>query len=249
MKDAIRCLLWLGFLTLPATAAAAPPAYAMEPWSQPGICQAQHQRRLDAAAYADNVSTQVLMHRFLDVLDAVVGGDTTALKLAHLCDRLDVDLVPGVLPPSRPEPWNPAPPPPVGYVFTAYAEAAGTAFRQRIEATYTPEQAVLSLSTSSPEDAPVASGSELGFRYRDMRDACPLRLGQLADRLAAAGFSKEYYALEPPAPDAADSDFGVSASFRRDALAVGAVLQGPFVDQRAHPEAACVAEITLSLAK
>lgn len=251
MKPAVIRPLSLLLLVLPALARAAPPppSYAMEQWSQPGSCDTQHRRSPAHPASADGVSAQVLMQRYLGVLDEAIAGDQAALKFAHLCDRFEVDFVPGMLPPPRAEPWNPSPPQPVGHVFAAYVDAPGTAFQQRIEATYTPEEASLSLAISSREDPPVAAGSAPGYRYRDMGEACPLRLGQLADRLAAAGFSKQYYALESPKPEYADTDYGVNASFERDKLAVGATLQGRFAEQRAHPEAACVAEITLSLTK
>lgn len=250
MKPAVICPLSL-LLVLPAFARAAPPppSYAMEQWTQPGICETQHRRYLADPASADSVSAQALMQRYLGVLDEVIAGDAAALKFAQLCDRFDVDLFESMLPPPYAEPWNPSPPQPVGSVFVAYVDAPGTAFQQRIEATYTPDEASLSLAISSREDPPVAAGSGLGYRYRDMGAACPLRLGQLADRLVAAGFSRQYYSLEPPSREFAESDDGVSASFRRDKLAVGATLQGLFVEQRAHPEAACVAEISLSLAK
>jgi hypothetical protein len=249
MKHAVLRPLWLCLLLLPACARAAPPSYAMEQWSQPYTCEAQHQRYLADPEHAAGVSAHVLMQRYLGVLDAVIAGDEAALTFAHLCDRLDLDFYSGMLPPPYAEPWYPAPPPPVGNIFAASVDAAGTAFTQEIEVKYLPNQASLSLSISSQEDAPVAAGSGLGYRYRDMGDACPLRLGQLADRLAAAGFSKEYYAVEPPPPQHADTDYGVSASFQRGDLAVGATLQGTFAAQRTHPEAACVSGITLSLEK
>jgi hypothetical protein len=237
-------------LALPAFARAAPsPAYVMEQWGQPDTCATQRQRYLADPMYTDSVPAPVLMQRYLGVLGEVIAGDAAALKMAHLCDRFDVDFFPGMLPPPYAEPWNPSPPPTVGYVFAASIDAAGTAFKQQIEATYMPEQASLSLSISSQEDAPVPADSGIGYRYRDMGEACPLRLGQLAEMLAAAGFSKEYYSLEPPKPEYADTDYGVNASFERDKLAVGATLQGRFVEQRADPEAACVAGITLTLAK
>ncbi|WP_369979895.1 hypothetical protein [Xanthomonas bundabergensis] len=250
MKHAAIRSLSLLVLALPAFArAASPPSYAMEQWRQPGDCDARQQRHAAERTSADSVSATVLTQRYLGVLDAVIAGDEAALKFAHLCDRFDVDFVPGMLPPPRAEPWNPSPPQPVGSVFVAYVDAPGTALQQRIEATYTPEEASLSLSISSHADPAASADGEQGYRYRDMGGTCPLRLGQLADRLAAAGFSKQYDSLEPPSRQFADSDDGVSASFRRDKLAVGATLQGLFVEQRAHPEAACVAEISLSLAK
>ncbi|MBN6103846.1 hypothetical protein JR064_16885 [Xanthomonas sp. CFBP 8703] len=237
-------------LVLPVFARAAPsPSYVMEQWSQPGNCATPQQRHAADRASSDGVSAKILTQRYLGVLDAVIAGDEAALKFAHLCDRFEVDFLPGMLPPPRAEPWNPSPPQTVGSVFVAYVDAPGTAFQQRIEATYTPEEASLSLSISSHADTAASADGEQGYRYRDMDGVCPLRLGQLADRLAAAGFSKQYYSLEPPSQAFAESDYGVSASFRRDKLAVGATLQGLFVEQRAHPEAACVAEISLSLAK
>ncbi|KAB7780752.1 hypothetical protein [Xanthomonas sp. LMG 12459] len=248
-RAAIRSIPLLLF-ALPAFARAAPPpSYAMEQWSQPYTCEAQHQRYLADPEQDSSVPAHVMMQRYLGVLDAVIAGDEAALTLRHLCDRFDLDFFPGMLPPPYAEPWNPSPRPPVGNVFAAFVDAAGMAFTQEVEAKYLPDRASLSLSISSKEDAPVAAGSGLGYRYRDMGDACPLRLGQLADRLAAAGFSKEYFAVEPPPPQYADTDFGVGASFQRDKLAVGATLQGTFAAQRTHPEAACVAGITLSLEK
>ncbi|QNH20224.1 hypothetical protein HEP73_01123 [Xanthomonas sp. GW] len=237
-------------LALPAFARAAPPpSYVMEQWSQPGNCEMPQRRHAADHASGDGVSAQVLTQRYLGVLDEVIAGDEAALKFAHLCDRFDVDFFPGMLPPARAEPWNPSPPQPVGSVFFASVDAPGSTFQQRLEATYTPEQASLALSISSHEDAPVFADDEPGYRYRDMGQACPLRLGQLAEKLAAAGFSKQYDSLEPPSGQFAESDYGVSASFQRGNVAVGASLQGRFVEQRAHPEAACVAEITLSLEK
>lgn len=249
-RAAIRSLSLLLF-ALPAFARAAPPLppYAMEQWSQPGDCDTQHRRHAADPTSASGVPARVLMQRYLGVLDEVVAGDPAALKFAHLCARLGVDFHPGALPPPRPEPWNPSPPQPVGSVFTAYVDAPGGAFQQSLEATYLADSASLSLSFSSNGDTPAFPPDVPAYRYRGMGDACPLRLGQLTGKLAAAGFSKEYGSLEPPKPDYADSDYGVSASFQRDGLAVAATLQGPFVEQRADPEAACVARITLTLAK
>ena len=249
MKHAAIRSFSLLLLVLPAFARAAPRSYVMEQWSQPGNCDMPQRRHAADRASGDGVSAHVLTQRYLGVLDEVIAGDEAALKFAHLCDRFDVDFFPGVLPPARAEPWNPSPPQPVGSVFFASVDAPGSTFQQRLEATYTPEQASLALSISSPEDAPVFADDEPGYRYRDMGQACPLRLGQLAEKLAAAGFSKQYDSLEPPSGQFAESDYGVSASFQRGNVAVGASLQGRFVEQRAHPEAACVAEITLSLEK
>ena len=249
MKHAAIRSFTLLLLVLPAFTRAAPPSYVMEQWSQPANCETPQRRHAADHASGAGVFAQVLTQRYLGVLDEVIAGDEAALKFAHLCDRFDVDFFPGVLPPARAEPWNPSPPQPVGNVFFASVDAPGSTFQQRLEATYTPEQASLALSISSPEDAPVFADDEPGYRYRDMGQACPLRLGQLAEKLAAAGFSKQYDSLEPPSGQFAESDYGVSASFQRGNVAVGASLQGQFVEQRANPEAACVAEITLSLEK
>jgi hypothetical protein len=77
----------------------------------------------------------------------------------------------------------------------------------------------------------------------------PVAARPIGGKARRCRISKQYDSLEPPSGQFAESDYGVNASFSRGNLAVGASLQGRFVEQRAHPEAACVAEITLSLEK
>ncbi|MET0551289.1 MAG: hypothetical protein ABW002_18695 [Xanthomonas sp.] len=226
-------------LVLPALAAAAPPAapaYTLEQWRQPDHC--------DAAAADDVALTPaILTQRYLDVLAAVIAGDTTALQLPQVCARFGKALHQGLLPPARPEPWNPDPPQPIGSVFDASVAAP---FQQTLQALYLPESMTLSLS-SRARDEPPPSFADDAPPPRDLGTACPLRLGRLADALLAGGFSAQYDGMTPPAQAEMQPDRGVVVRFERDRVAVGVSLLGAFAAQRRQPQAACVGDVSLSL--
>ncbi|MFO3703589.1 hypothetical protein ACI6Q5_01065 [Xanthomonas codiaei] len=239
----------VALLTAPG-AHAAPPAEndALLQWSQPGDCGRQRVRKADPSSVFDAVSIREQTERYLGLLSEVTAGNRTALKLTHLCTAFGVDFVQGLLPPARAEPWNPSPQQPIGQVFTAFTQEAGTPYQQRIEVTYRPGGLSFSLFTTVDGTGDSDASDKHDSMQRDMGQHCPLRLSELIQRMTRAGFVGEYTGLQAPDEELAIFDDGVGISFRRgnEKTVVDATLQGRFVDQRASPGTSCVASISLA---
>ncbi len=248
--DDIPCYTTLISFGLAVTAAAwsaASPAqlpYEMRSWSQAGSCDSQRQHQSGNYTFDEGMPAQILIQRYLTVVDEVVAGHSAALKVANLCNALGVYFFSVPLPPGRPEPWNPSPPQPVGNVFVALLnEPEAPDSHIRLEANYIPDHMSLSLSFDSTND----KGSASDHRYRDMSGTCPLKMGELTKRLVAAGFSQEVYLIEPSANQSANSDSAISVVFQRGNVSIGATSQGLSVNQHANPQTACVASIDINL--
>ncbi|MCC4600129.1 hypothetical protein [Xanthomonas melonis] len=238
----------VALLTEPSAHAALPgESDAMLQWSQPGNCGRQRVRKPDPSDVFDAVSIREQTERYLGFLAEVMTGDQSALRLTRLCTAFGVDFVQGPLPPAHAEPWNPSPQQPTGHVFTAFTQEAGTPSRQQIEVTYRPSGIAFSLFTNLNHTGDSAVSGEPGAVQADMGQHCPLRLDELTQRMARAGFVGKYDGLQAPDEELAIFDDGVGVSFRRgnEKIVVDATLQGRFIDQRANPGASCLASISL----
>lgn len=228
----------------PTQQAPAPSAYDMQRWAAPGRCEPRSGdgRQVGDAALARQTG------RFLAALDAGIEQGAQALRLEQLCQRITDEFFPGLLPPARPEPWNPDPPQPQGWAFQASTRYPGPpSYTQHIDVTYTPANVTLSLSTTV-DDLDRDQANERGYLYQDMGQACPLRLAALSQRLTGRGFSEQRYGLAPPDAAAARYDSGVSVGFERPGESVEVQLQGRFEDQRRDPDNACVESIAFTVA-
>jgi hypothetical protein len=222
--------------TPPAPAAS---AYDMQRWAAPGRCEPTP----GDSPQAGDAGLAARTARFLAALDAGIEQGAQALRLDQLCKRITDEFFPGLLPPARPEPWNPDPPQPQGQVFQASIRYPGTpSYTQHIDVTYTPANLTLSLSTTV-DDPDRDQAGERGYLYQDMGPACPLRLAALSRHLRGRGFSERRYGLVPPDAAAAHDDSGVRVGFEHAGQSVEVELQGRFEDQRRDPDNACVERI------